>query len=84
MENKLKQNKEPQHDAKLPVIASTAMVVDLDSLANVCGFFNGETPVNNHYGCNHKDCSDVKWLESIVFNYGRTKRTFKTKMGNFS
>lgn len=48
------------NDGKPPVIASTAMVVDLDSLANVCGFFNGETPVNNHYGCNHKDCSETE------------------------
>lgn len=43
-----------------PVIASTAIVVDLDSLANVCGFFNSETPVNNHYGCNHKDCGETE------------------------
>lgn len=43
-----------------PVIASTAIVVDLDSLANVCGFFNSETPVNNHYGCNHEDCGETE------------------------
>ena len=40
------------------VMASTAKVVDLDEFTRVCGHFNGNTPVNNHYGCDHKDCEE--------------------------
>jgi hypothetical protein len=40
------------------VIASTALVVDLNELTKVCGYFNSDTPVNNFYGCNHSDCAE--------------------------
>lgn len=56
--NTVKNNEKAENQAA--VIASTAIVVHLDSLANVCGFFNRETPVNNHYGCNHKDCGETE------------------------
>lgn len=39
-------------------IASTSLVVDLDELIRVCGYFNSDTPVNNFYGCNHPDCEE--------------------------
>ena len=29
------------------------VVAGLNTFANVCGYFNGQTPVNNGYGCNH-------------------------------
>jgi hypothetical protein len=38
--------------------ACTAKVVDLDEFTRVCGYFNLNTPVNNHYGCDHKDCGE--------------------------
>lgn len=59
-----------------PVIASTAIVVDLDSLANVCGYFNGDTTVNNHYGCNHPDCVET---EIVKLNKDNDPRTFYKK-----
>ena len=52
-------SKKPQGNAVLPlVIASTALVVHIDELTKVCGYANFETPVNNHYGCNHHDCEE--------------------------
>ncbi|WP_338761932.1 hypothetical protein WAF17_16575 [Bernardetia sp. ABR2-2B] len=33
-------------------------IVDINDLADVCDFFNGKTPVNNGYGCEHKDCEE--------------------------
>jgi len=36
------------------------IVVELDFLLGVCGFFTDETPVNNYYGCNHKDCGETE------------------------
>ena len=45
------------------------LVVGLDELTRVCGFFNYETPANNHYGCNHNDCDDGE-IVKIVRRYG--------------
>lgn len=33
-------------------------LITLDSLTGICGYFNSQTPVNNGYGCNHKDCEE--------------------------
>lgn len=40
------------------VISCTGKVVGLDSFTRFCGHFNGDTPVNNYYGCDHKDCEE--------------------------
>lgn len=55
------------------VSASTFLVVDLDSLTNVCGYFNSETPVNNYYGCNHKECGENEIVK--ICKDGSHKRT---------
>ncbi len=34
------------------------IVVHIDELTKVCGYFNSGTPVNNFYGCNHPDCEE--------------------------
>ena len=31
------------------------IIVGIDDLMRVCGYANGETHVNNHYGCDHPD-----------------------------
>ncbi|MFA5616545.1 MAG: hypothetical protein WDK95_06775 [Syntrophorhabdaceae bacterium] len=33
-------------------------VIYLDDLVDICGYFNGNTIVNNGYGCNHPDCTE--------------------------
>jgi hypothetical protein len=54
--NLLEKNK---GNAVLPIdIASTVLVVHINELMKVCGYANSETPVNNHYGCNHQDCEE--------------------------
>ncbi len=30
-------------------------IIDINDLADVCGFFNSDTTVNNGYGCNHPE-----------------------------
>lgn len=53
---------------------STFLVVDLDSLANVCGYFNSQTTVNNCYGCNHKECGENEIVKICKDgSHGRTK-----------
>lgn len=36
----------------------TTEIIHIDELANVCGYFNTDTRVNNGYGCEHPDCGD--------------------------
>jgi hypothetical protein len=36
----------------------TPIVVPLDHLTQVCGYFNTDTICNNGYGCEHPDCDD--------------------------
>lgn len=58
----------------------------INNLANNCGYFDGETRINNGYGCNHpeqrlkedgqgkcmpKSCPLAYWIE---FNYVRVKK----------
>jgi hypothetical protein len=38
--------------------APNPIIVDLDTLTNVCGHFNSDTEANNGYGCEHPDCDD--------------------------
>ncbi len=57
-ETKLQERTQPTIADEACVSANTFLVVDLDSLANVCGYFNSETPVNNYYGCDHKECGE--------------------------
>lgn len=35
-------------------------IVEINRLARHCGCFNGETDVNNGYGCNHPECDEVE------------------------
>lgn len=46
-------------------------VMTLDGLTRICGYFNNETPVNNHYGCDHPDCDDTELDEDAGKQQGR-------------
>jgi hypothetical protein len=37
----------------------------INDFANMCGFFNGETYVNNGYGCNHpkQEETEIQWID---------------------
>ena len=39
-------------------------LLPLNDLTRICGYFNHETEVNNHYGCNHPDCSDLEMIST--------------------
>ena len=64
-EKQLQERTQPTIAGEACVSASTFLVVELDSLTNVCGYFNSETPANNYYGCNHKDCEEK---ETVLVN----------------
>lgn len=36
---------------------------EINDFANYCGFFHGDTRVNNGYGCNHKDQEEWEWVK---------------------
>lgn len=38
---------------------------NINEFANMCGFFNGETYVNNGYGCDHKEQeeTEIQWID---------------------
>ncbi len=44
-------------------------IIHIDDLANVCGFFNSETPVNNHYGCDHSDNEEKELMQKVNGEY---------------
>ncbi|WP_338813250.1 hypothetical protein V9L05_18080 [Bernardetia sp. Wsw4-3y2] len=55
-------------------------IVDINDLADICGFFNGETPVNNGYGCNHPDVEDseiVRIVDGEEFRVGNEELRYK-------
>ena len=35
----------------------------IDEMTRICGFFNSQTTVNNHYGCNHADCEETELVK---------------------
>lgn len=37
-------------------------IIHLDELINVCNYFDSNSPVNNGYGCKHKDCGDTELM----------------------
>lgn len=39
-------------------------ILPLNDLTRICGYFNHETEVNNHYGCDHPDCSDLEMVST--------------------
>lgn len=39
------------------------IVVHINELANVCGYFNSDTPVNNYYGCNHPESEETEIIQ---------------------
>ena len=43
---------------KRKIMKEEYKLISLDELTNVCGFFTSEYPVNNYYGCKHKECSE--------------------------
>jgi len=68
-------NQEPQNPAlRVGAVKASALVVHIDEFANVCGFFNSETPVNNHYGCNHPEAEET---EIVKINKGEEIRFSK-------
>lgn len=50
-----------------------AIVVHIDRLAHVCGYFNADTDANNHYGCNHPDCEEYEILHKDSNGYTHRK-----------
>lgn len=65
-------------------------IVDINDLADVCGFFNGKTPVNNGYGCNHPNVEDSEMVRIIDGEEHRTgdsnkviKVALRKKYGSF-
>lgn len=40
-------------------------IVDINDLADVCGFFNGVTNVNNGYGCNHPEVEESEIVRIV-------------------
>ena len=45
------------------------VVIHLDTLVRKCGYFDGQSPVNNGYGCNHPDVEDYDEFEGE--SYGK-------------
>jgi len=39
----------------------TPIIVELNDLCSVCGFFNKNTEINNGYGCNHPDQQETEY-----------------------
>jgi len=40
------------------------MITNLNSLCSSCGYFDDQSPLNNGYGCNHKDCEEGEFLDA--------------------
>jgi hypothetical protein len=63
-----------------------AIIINIDELTQICGYFTGATDANNGYGCNHPEQEEFEmlWMD----NEGYTHRGYddddsrpKTKQG---
>ena len=47
------------------------MIVHLSTLIRFCGFFDGESMVNNFYNCSHPKCEDSEFDEELQKEVGK-------------
>lgn len=65
---------------------SKSIVVELDALCSVCGYFTTQTDTNNRYGCNHPENEEYEmlWKDTNGFThrgYENDPTKPKTKQG---
>ena len=55
------------------------IITTLETLCSNCGFFDNDAPVNNGYGCSHKECEDGEFMkENFTFLKNATSTIAKS------